>query len=220
MAHSTPVDLYQGGYVRASLSHGFASGSLVFTLATVAGTGGEPFTSTAQLRASHGPDDAWIDYAGTLGPIVLPGGDRVTGDTLAEWIDAAAEVQTVRDNTDPAHPSLVVTPPAQLPSPTTPRVPTRSDVVAYLGVGYVDPGAPLDQALAAAIEAQASRCVVEPYTASLHTAALRRTAAILAATNAPLGVTDLGDLGASASIPRWDAITETLESAYLRPRFA
>lgn len=98
--------------------------------------------------------------------------------------------------------------------------PTRDDVIAYLGTGYVDPGTPLDDALAAAIEGQAERCVVDPYGSALYTAALRRTAAILAATNAPLGVTDLGDLGSSITIPRWDTITESLEAPYLRPRFA
>jgi hypothetical protein len=101
-----------------------------------------------------------------------------------------------------------------------PAPPDRDAVVRYLGVGYVDPGQPLDDALAAAIAAQADRCVVDPYTDPLRMACLRRTAAILAATNAPLGVTDLGDLGASINIPRWDAITESLEAAYLRPRFA
>jgi hypothetical protein len=103
-------------------------------------------------------------------------------------------------------------------APTEP--PTRDAVLAYLGPGYVDPGTPLDDALAAAIESQAERCVVDPYGSSLYTAVLRRAAAILAATNAPLGVTDLGDLGSSITIPRWDAITESLEAPYLRPRFA
>lgn len=98
-------------------------------------------------------------------------------------------------------------------------VPTRTDLLSYLGSGYVDPGQALDDALAAAIEAQAARCVVDPYTDPLRTACLRRAAAILAATNAPLGVTDLGEFG-SAPIPRWDTITATLEAPYLRPTFA
>jgi hypothetical protein len=98
-------------------------------------------------------------------------------------------------------------------------VPTRSDLLAYLGTGYADPGTALDEALAAAIAAQESRCVVDPYTAPLRTACLRRAAAILAAANAPLGVTDLGEFG-SAPIPRWDTITATLEAPYLRPAFA
>jgi hypothetical protein len=98
--------------------------------------------------------------------------------------------------------------------------PTREDLLAYLGNGYADPGTRLDDALAAAVAAQAERCVTDPYGAPLFTAALRRAAAILAATNAPLGVTDLGEYGGSVSIPRWDTITETLEAPYLRPRFA
>jgi hypothetical protein len=98
--------------------------------------------------------------------------------------------------------------------------PTRADLLAYLGTGYADPGQRLDDALAAAIAAQASRCVVEPYAADLFTAALRRGAAILAATNAPLGVTDLGEFGGNSLIPRFDTITETLEAPHLRPRFA
>jgi len=99
-------------------------------------------------------------------------------------------------------------------------IPTRDDLIAYLGTGYVDPGQPLDDALSAAIASQESRCVIDPYTDPLRTACLRRAAAILAATNAPLGITDLGDLGSSLTIPRWDAITESLEAPYLRPRFA
>lgn len=98
--------------------------------------------------------------------------------------------------------------------------PSRDDLLAYLGAGFTDPGTRLDDALAAAVEAQASRCVVDPYGAALFTACLRRAAAILAATNAPLGVTDLGDYGGSVSIPRWDTITESLEAPYLLPRFA
>jgi hypothetical protein len=77
----------------------------------------------------------------------------------------------------------------------------------------------LDDALAAALASQADRCVVDPYTAPLRSAALRRAAAILAATNAPLGVSDLGDLG-SIPIPRFDTVTNTLEAPYLRPGFA
>lgn len=100
-----------------------------------------------------------------------------------------------------------------------PVPPTRADLLAYLGTGYHDPGAPLDDALAAAIESQASRCVVDPYTSSLRQACLRRAASILAAANAPLGVTDLGDYG-TTPIPRWDAITQSLEAPYLRPGFA
>ena len=98
--------------------------------------------------------------------------------------------------------------------------PTRADLLTYLGTGFVDPGAKLDDALAAAVSAQAARCVVDPYGPDLFTACLRRAAAILAATNAPLGVADLGEYGGSVSIPRWDAVTETLESPFLRPRFA
>lgn len=98
-------------------------------------------------------------------------------------------------------------------------IPTRDDLLAYLGSGYADPGQALDDALSAAVAAQEARCVVDPYTDPLRTAALRRAAAILAAANAPLGVTDLGEFG-SAPIPRWDTITATLEAPYLRPTFA
>jgi hypothetical protein len=97
--------------------------------------------------------------------------------------------------------------------------PTRDDVLAYMGTGYRDPGTTLDDALAAAVIAQRARCVTDPYGPDLFTAALRRTAAILAASNAPLGVADMGEFG-SVNLPRWDAITEALEAPYLLPRFA
>jgi hypothetical protein len=69
------------------------------------------------------------------------------------------------------------------------------------------------EALDAALEVQASLCVVEPYTQALAQACLRRAAAILTAKGAPLGQVDSGAFGTMPLI-RYDAVTERLEADY------
>ena len=89
--------------------------------------------------------------------------------------------------------------------------PTRADLAQWLGVP--DPGTPGDAwdiALSAAREQQTARCVMAPYSWSLHAAALRRAARILAAKGFTLGAVDAGDM--PMYLPRWDVEIETYEN--------
>ena len=98
--------------------------------------------------------------------------------------------------------------------------PTVSDLLDYLaldGATY-DPDQ-AQAALDAAIEVQESLCEMEPYTASLHEAALRRAAAILAGRGAPLGQMDAGPFGQFPLI-RYDAHIERLEADHRLGNFA
>ena len=97
--------------------------------------------------------------------------------------------------------------------------PTTADLADWLGIDETTAGSSLSWALDAALEAQDAACWTAPYTRSLHVAALRRAARILASKQAPLGSLDLGDLGATP-IPRWDADIETNEAAHRRGSFA
>lgn len=94
--------------------------------------------------------------------------------------------------------------------------PTSADLVAWLG-NRADtiPADLLEEALEVALERQAAECVVDPYSASLRYAALRRAARHLAARPHALGTVDSGDFGASR-IARWDAEVTTHEAPYLR----
>lgn len=90
--------------------------------------------------------------------------------------------------------------------------PAVADLLDYLALD----GATYDQgqaqaALDAALEVQESLCEMEPYTASLHEAALRRAAATLAGRGAPLGQMDAGAFGQFPLI-RFDAHIERLEA--------
>jgi hypothetical protein len=105
---------------------------------------------------------------------------------------------------------------------TTPAArPTTDDVVAWLGgqgVVGVDP-AIIGLALDAALDEQAALCDTSRYTASLHQAALRRTARKLTARGAPLGTMDLGEFG-TMILPRYDADIAQAEAAYRVGEFA
>lgn len=93
----------------------------------------------------------------------------------------------------------------------TVAVPTKAEVRAWAGVPSttVDDTA-LQLVIDAELETQAALCRVDPYTAGLHQAALRRCARHLAAKGVPLGVTGDAELGA-AQLTSWDAETERLE---------
>lgn len=98
--------------------------------------------------------------------------------------------------------------------------PTVADLLDYLALD----GSTYDQgqagaALDAALEVQESLCVTEPYTASLHEAALRRAAATLAGRGAPLGQMDAGAFGQFPLI-RFDAHIERLEADRRTGHFA
>jgi hypothetical protein len=100
--------------------------------------------------------------------------------------------------------------------------PTSADVLEWLGA---QPGAPapspelVDDALEVALLQQAQVNIVDPYTAALHYAALRRTARILAARPHTLGTVDAGDYG-TLRIARWDAEIQSAEADTLRGGFA
>lgn len=88
--------------------------------------------------------------------------------------------------------------------------PTRADLAEWLGVPDTGtPGDVWDLALQVAREQQTARCRVQPYTAGLHAAALRRAARVLAARGFALGAVDSGDL--PMFLPRWDAEIEAYE---------
>jgi hypothetical protein len=94
---------------------------------------------------------------------------------------------------------------------TPAEVPTVEDLLVWMQLdpGYEPPLAA--EALAAALDLQRARCEVVPYTMDLREAALRRAAKILVARSAPLGQIDAGDFG-QMFVPRWDALTEDLET--------
>lgn len=95
--------------------------------------------------------------------------------------------------------------------------PTVADLAAYLAA---DPGTPgLAEALAVAVEAQAARCVVDPYTPALAYAATRRAARTYASRNHLLGTVDAGDFG-TFRIARWDAEIDSAEAPYLKGGFS
>lgn len=98
--------------------------------------------------------------------------------------------------------------------------PTVDDLLSYLALdGDNYPPDQAQQALDAALDVQASLCAVAPYTASLHEAALRRAAAILAGRGAPLGQMDAGPFGQFPLI-RFDAHIERLEADHRLGNFA
>ena len=95
--------------------------------------------------------------------------------------------------------------------------PTVEDVAAYLGLAAEPDG--LADDLDSALERQASRCVVDPYTMPLRQAAIRRAARAWAARGHVLGTIDAGDFG-MVGIARWDVEISDYEAAYRRPGFA
>lgn len=98
--------------------------------------------------------------------------------------------------------------------------PTVTDLLDYLALDNQNyDTAQAQSALAAALEIQSSLCVVAPYTAALHEAALRRAAALLSGRGAPLGQVDAGAFGQFPLI-RYDAHIERLEADYRIGHFA
>ena len=99
----------------------------------------------------------------------------------------------------------------------------QPDVAALLAYLQLDENnydtADAQDALDAALEVQASLCVVDPYTTALAQAALRRAAALLTAKGAPLGQVDSGAFG-SMPLIRYDAMIERLEAHYRKGPFA
>lgn len=99
--------------------------------------------------------------------------------------------------------------------------PTAEDLLDWLGLtasNYSLQDA--EDAVATAVEEQAARCIIDPYTSSLREAALRRGARVLAGRGAPQGVINLGPMGGPMPIVRWDALIEEMEADYRRGGFS
>ena len=99
------------------------------------------------------------------------------------------------------------------------EIPTADDLAEYLALtGASYPPEQLEEAIDSALVMQEDACVVDPYTAPLREAALRRGARLLAGRGAPLGAMDLGEFGSSPLV-RWDAHIEEFEKNYRRGGF-
>lgn len=106
-AHTLFIDNYGGGFIRAQANAVTELNTTIeFILADSGniGVNGAVYPTLADI-----PDGAavWADFAGTLGHVRMDGAD-VLGSTLKTWITDATILSAQRDNTDPAHPVLVV----------------------------------------------------------------------------------------------------------------
>ncbi len=99
--------------------------------------------------------------------------------------------------------------------------PTAADLRSWLEIAARDDVADelIDLAVSVATEEQSQRCEILSYSPALFYACLRRAGRVLAAKSAPLGRTDLGELGQPA-ILRWDAEIDAAEAPYRRGGFA
>jgi hypothetical protein len=100
------VDNYGGGFVRASAGAVTATPVPVdFALATTPGPNGAVYPNLAAVPAGAA---VWADFNGTLGKVKTSSGVDVMSDALKTWITKQAIVTVVRDDSDAAHPVLVV----------------------------------------------------------------------------------------------------------------
>lgn len=89
--------------------------------------------------------------------------------------------------------------------------PTLDEVRLWTGVPATSlPDVALQLVLDSELETQAALCDIDPYTAGLHQAALRRCARQLAAKAVPLGMAGDAEIG-TAQLQSWDAEVERLE---------
>lgn len=93
--------------------------------------------------------------------------------------------------------------------------PTGEDLAEWLNLDPATDG--LSEAMSAALEAQAARCVVSPYLEPLRVAALRRAAREWHSRSMPLGFTDNGEFGLARVGRDW--LIAELEADYLRGGF-
>lgn len=105
--HTLFIDNYAEGFIRAQANAVTELNTTIeFVLADSGNVGvnGEIYPTLADI-----PDGAavWADFAGTLGKVHL-GSNDVLGSTLKTWITDGTILSAHRDNTDPAHPVLVV----------------------------------------------------------------------------------------------------------------
>jgi hypothetical protein len=100
------VDNYGGGFVRASAGAVTATPVPVdFALATTPGPNGAVYPNLAAVPAGAA---VWADFNGTLGKVKTSSGVDVMSDALKTWITKAAIVTVAQDDSDAAHPVLVV----------------------------------------------------------------------------------------------------------------
>jgi hypothetical protein len=101
------VDKYSGSFTRVAVvpPTGPWPAKVDFALATVAGPNGAVFPD---LAAIPGGAAVWADFAGTLGRLNMADGTAVYGSALKEWIRRGTVATVRRDDSDPAHPNLVV----------------------------------------------------------------------------------------------------------------
>jgi hypothetical protein len=76
-----------------------------FALATVPGVNGAVYPDLGSIA---GGAAVYADFAGTLGRLYMSDDTGVYGSTLKEWIRKGSIATVHRDDTDPAHPKLVV----------------------------------------------------------------------------------------------------------------
>lgn len=97
------VDNYSGGFIR--IIGADAVGKIDLALATTPGPGGAIYPALGDIP---GGAAVWADFGGSLGHVKTAAGSDVLGSTLKEWIRRGSVLTTHKDNTDPAHPALVV----------------------------------------------------------------------------------------------------------------
>jgi hypothetical protein len=94
-----------GTFIRVSAGAVTGSTTVAVALATTPGVEGEVFPS---LDTITGGQAVWADFNGSLGRVQTTGNVNVYGSALKEWIRKGAILTVHRDDTDPAHPNLVV----------------------------------------------------------------------------------------------------------------
>lgn len=101
------VDKYSTSFIRVMVvpPDGPWPALVDFALATVPGVNGEVYPD---LGSVAGGAAVYADFAGTLGRLYMADDTGVYGSTLKEWIRRGTVATVHRDDTDPAHPKLVV----------------------------------------------------------------------------------------------------------------
>jgi hypothetical protein len=101
------VDKYSGSFIRVMVvpPTGPWPAKVDFALATVPGVNGVVYPTLGDIA---GGAAVYADFAGTLGRLYMSDDTGVYGSTLKEWIRKGSIATVHRDDTDPAHPKLVV----------------------------------------------------------------------------------------------------------------
>jgi hypothetical protein len=101
------VDKYSGSFTRVMVvpPDGPWPAKVDFALATVPGVNGAVYPDLGSIA---GGAAVYADFAGTLGRLYMSDDTGVYGSTLKEWIRKGSIATVHRDDTDPAHPKLVV----------------------------------------------------------------------------------------------------------------